>query len=518
MNRRRLLVLLVILGLLGGGIVHVPVALGATYEFSGAAYGNVNYISHTMVQFVANITGVVWSTYYQTNPSEWAYSNGAMSGTCTVDGYTLPHRFEGANDTDATFGFLYYDSGGYNWVVVNCFAQISYFPSGSHTIAWNRTGSVGAKTVLWVGSVAGYDIGVYGYGFPGGGTYGPGVWPVAGQPLSVTIDSGPTAVDLVDGGSWHATAVGGSGTGYTYAWDYGPIGPFFAYPIAGQTFTHIFPAGNWTISVRATDSLGATAYDDIVVTAATIAGAYQAHLTRSGPLGQYMSITVTDAAGAPVTISSTSGTQYGLYEAGGAFGWYAADSEAAQLEGGSYVWRWTMSYTITPPGLAIKPPPDFWFQSSVHLAIPNLNLLVMHHFTGVSDIVDPWFPPGPPGSDVGPVIPETPPSPTSTLPDWLAPLWDFFVKIFRFLFVPSSTDFSAQLASGWILIASPVPSITPQYTIPFPNPNHLLAPTGDSVNIDFSVVQGYAGYSIMHTIVQVLMYAILVFIVIGIIT
>jgi hypothetical protein len=138
---------------------------------------------------------------------------------------------------------------------------------------------------------------------------------------------------------------------------------------------------------------------------------------------------------------------------------------------------------------------------------------VTHHFTSLSETLDPWY--GPEGN---PQVPETPPTETSTLPDWLQPVYDMFVRLLRFLFVPSASDFSAQLASGWILITSPVPSITPQYTIPFPNPSHLLAPTGDSVNIDFSVVQGYAGYSIMHTIVQVLMYAILVFIVIGIIT
>jgi hypothetical protein len=390
--------------------------------------------------------------------------------------------------------------------------------SGSHDYAWQYyiADYYGKGEVSWYASIQGYDTTVIGGGYPGGSDPGPGVYPGDYEPLLVTIDSGPTAVDLVDAGTWHATATGGTGP-YTYAWDYGVIGPFFLYGSGtGDTFTKLLTSGNWTIAVRATDSLGATAYDDIVVSAASIAGSYQAHLQRSGPLGQYMSVNVTDAAGAPVTISSTSGTQYGLYEAGGAFGWFAADSEAVQYI--TYTWRWNMSYTITPPGLAIKPPPDFWFQSSIHLAIPNLNLLVTHHFTGTSEIIDPWFPPGPPGTDVDPVIPETPPAPTTTLPDWLMPLWDFLVKLFKALFQPDATEFGKQLSGSWVTIASPVPAITPQYTIPFPNPQHLLAPTGDSVNIDFSGIMSYTGYSVYKLIVQVLLDAILVFVVISIIT
>jgi hypothetical protein len=83
--------------------------------------------------------------------------------------------------------------------------------------------------------------------------------------------------------------------------------------------------------------------------------------------------------------------------------------------------------------------------------------------------------------------------------------------------VPSASDFSAQLASGWILIASPVPSITPQYTIPFPNPQHLLAETGDSVNIDFSGIQSYSGYAVYKAIVQAILDALLLFLVISLV-
>ena len=498
MNRRRLLVLLVILGLLAATVCHVPVVKATTwYNFTTAP-------DYMQINIIGGETRVwLWCEGFPVNN---VYNVGAVQN----ESYSF---FCSVSLSAPTGGFLWLATGNYDFCSVLGVTNQTITDGAYHEVSIACSGDYAGVGKGWTWNWSGF------INLPTGGTGGAVVaaqTQEAPVPLAVTIDSGPTAVDLVDGGSWHATATDGSGTGYTYAWDYGPIGPFFTYPIAGQTFTHIFTAGNWTISVRVTDSLGATAYDDIVVTAATIAGAYQAHLTRSGPLGQYMSITVTDAAGAPVTISSTSGTQYGLYEAGGAFGWFAADTEAVQYI--TYTWRWTMSYTITPPGLAIKPPPDFWFQSSVHLAIPNLNLLVMHHFTGISDIVDPWFPPGEPGTDVGPVIPETPPSPTSTLPDWLAPLWDFFVRLFKALFQPDATEFGKQLSGSWVTIASPVPSITPQYTIPFPNPSHLLAPTGDSVNIDFSGIMSYTGYSTYKLIVQVVLDAILLFVVISIIT
>jgi hypothetical protein len=102
-------------------------------------------------------------------------------------------------------------------------------------------------------------------------------------------------------------------------------------------------------------------------------------------------------------------------------------------------------------------------------------------------------------------------------PGAFAWLWDLLVKLFRFLFVPSATDFSKQIASGWILITSPVPTITPQYTIPFPNPDHLLAPTGDSVNIDFSAISTWTYYATVKALVQAFLYAILIFVVIGIV-
>jgi hypothetical protein len=107
---------------------------------------------------------------------------------------------------------------------------------------------------------------------------------------------------------------------------------------------------------------------------------------------------------------------------------------------------------------------------------------------------------------------------TAETPVGFAWLWDMLVKLFKALFVPSSSAFSDQLASGWVLIDSPVPSIIPQYTIPFPNPNHLLAPTGDSVDISFAGIQSYSGYSTYRAIVQAVLDMVLLFVVISLVT
>jgi hypothetical protein len=519
---KKILVILVVFGVLVGNIAHVPIARAVTnYSFGGPAYGNILDANHNASVWVSTAVGFGWTGYYGKYDAVSGYAIGDAGGNCYA-GYTWEFYKDGVINTSCTpiCDIVYVNASPYTIVDM----RIRFVPaSGSHAYSWYFSGTLhypGVQqynTITLVGSVAGYDITNYGYGYPGGSEYGPGVWPTLGPPLAVTIDSGPTAIDLVDGGTWHATATGGT-PGYTYDWAYQLLamgGYFTDWPNTGQSFTHIFPAGTWIIQVQATDSVGAHAYADITVTAATIAGSYQAHLTRSGSYGQYMSVYVTDAAGDFVTISSTASTQFGIYAtSGGAFGWVAADNEAVQFSG--YTWRWTMSADFG--GATGPPPPDFWFQSSIHLAIPNLNLLVMHHFTGISETAAPWFPPGASGTTVTQVVPETTPVPTSTVPDWLVPLRNFFIEIFQYLFVPSSSAFSSQLASGWLLIDSPVPSITPQYTIPFPNPSHLLAPTGDSVNINFSGIQAYSGYSTYKTIVQVFLDAILVFIVISLVT
>lgn len=522
---RKLLVIALVFGLLVGNLAYAPVVLGGqdypyylTMDSGLKAYPEVKitkfpapsgirieFRSATHSDYGASTYPVVGSTSFSNGYSDYSsyfVYNAYISGDDQWFGYSCLYVGSTGEDiivspTPGTYNHSYFYSltvpGDAHWAL------------NGGTGSWldNPTGTAGAGD-LGDGWVA-YDD--------------PGMGVITPPELSVTIDSGPTSVDLVNGGTWHAAATGGT-TPYTYYWDWMILGGSYHYntpfdpvgPTGSDTYSHTWStAGTYVLECMVQDAAGTWADGTYQVSAAAVIGSYHALFARYGDKGQYLNVQVDDAAGNPVTISSTASTQYGLYEAGGAFGWFAADSEAAQLV--TYTWRWVMSYTVTPPGLALPPPADFWIETSIHLAVPNIDLQVTHHFTSLSETLDLWYGPG--GDQQ---VPETPPSETSTLPDWLQPVYDMFVRLLRFLFVPSASDFSAQLASGWILIASPVPSITPQYTLPFPNPQHLLAPTGDSVNIDFSVVQGYAGYSIMHTIVQVLMYAILVFIALGIVT
>ncbi len=91
-------------------------------------------------------------------------------------------------------------------------------------------------------------------------------------------------------------------------------------------------------------------------------------------------------------------------------------------------------------------------------------------------------------------------------------------RVFQWLFVPSASDFGNQLSGSWIAISSPVPNVTPQYTIPIPNTGHIMADTGETVNIDFSGIQDWSGFTVTRTIVQTILDAILVFVTISIIT
>ena len=491
MNRRKLIALLVILGLLTGLISHVPVVRAAYYH-------GVDAMSPLTWLNTGSGNFFIWGAGGETGGDACIP---VPSGSCTLDGIAV----------QAWYPVIDTWSGLYQWDVTG----ISIF-LGTGTLGFQGDGNY--HTLSWTGGsctlASGYADATFNAGtavlrIPASGYDGP-ITGYIQLPLSVTIDSGPMAVDLVDGGTWHATATEGSG-GYTYAWAYWSFETVPNYNAGtGQTFAHVFPAGIWTVGVKATDSSGATVYTTITVTAASVIGSYEAHFTRSGAYGQYMSVYVTDTAGNYVTISSTANTNFGIYAtSGGEFGWVNADYEAVQFV--TYTWRWTMSGNF---GGATSPPPaDFWLWSSIHLAVPNVDLVVNHHFVSLSDTYNTWS--GPEGN---PLTPETPPVPTSVLPDWLQAVYDMFVRLFKALFQPDATEFGKQLAGSWVTIASPVPSITPQYTIPFPNPNHLLAPTGDSVNIDFSGIMSYSGYSTYKLIVQVFLDAILVFVVIALVT
>jgi hypothetical protein len=351
MNRRKLIALLVILGLLTGLISHVPVVRAAYYH-------GVDAMSPLTWLNTGSGNFFIWGAGGETGGDACIP---VPSGSCTLDGIAV----------QAWYPVIDTWSGLYQWDVTG----ISIF-LGTGTLGFQGDGNY--HTLSWTGGsctlASGYADATFNAGtavlrIPASGYDGP-ITGYIQLPLSVTIDSGPMAVDLVDGGTWHATATEGSG-GYTYAWAYWSFETVPNYNAGtGQTFAHVFPAGIWTVGVKATDSSGATVYTTITVTAASVIGSYEAHFTRSGAYGQYMSVYVTDTAGNYVTISSTANTNFGIYAtSGGEFGWVNADYEAVQFV--TYTWRWTMSGNF---GGATSPPPaDFWLWSSIHLAVPNVD-------------------------------------------------------------------------------------------------------------------------------------------------
>jgi hypothetical protein len=299
MNRRKLLVLLVILGLLAGGVAHVPVARATTtYSYTGSiGYGFVYYYTAygQYVYLGSNVyVSAPWGGAFMQASAEWSgtmhltYNGVNHDADLSVNCSTSP-------TTDTRFGIFFRCDLFSGWND-NTADTWSYSVVGTYHFTNTPT-----------------DINYY-YNFTGSGT-GALKANYNQAPLSVTID-GPAAVDTTDTNTWTAAGAGGTAP-YTYLWGCTGIAPFWSGIKTGTTLTQVVPAGVWPLQVTVMDANGDTATAYLTVTASLIAGSYQAHLQRSGSLGQYMSVNVTDAAGNPVTISSTSGTQYGLYEAGG---------------------------------------------------------------------------------------------------------------------------------------------------------------------------------------------------------
>lgn len=498
---RKLLVILLVLGLLVGIIGRVPVARANSYAWTTPL---------TTVYVYNN-----WGTTYQMVFTDGSIVSGDPSynpgGTLSKGTMTVKRSWSIVFD-----GVHYDDFGQVNFGGTNDAAYshvafmmgVSNFAGFGDDVADTWSVLIDGDYVE-SGNTHSFYLSMSGSGVVKGGA----TW----LPLSVTL-AGPATVDLVNGGTWTATATGGTAP-YTYYWQEYPLGGVAPYntpfdpigPVGATSYSHTWStAGTYVVDCMVQDATGSWQGAWKQVTAANVVGSYHALFIRYGDLGQYVNVQVFDSSGNPVTIGYTSGTQYGQYGQGGGFAWYTADYEAVQTTGGSYTWKWTMAFTVG--GIQLHPDADMWFQTAIHLAIPNIDLQVMHHWTGLGQSWDAWY--GPTGNQL---IPETPPTVTSTIPEWLQAVYDMFVRLFRYLFVPSSSDFSSQLASGWILITSPVPSISPQYTIPFPNPNHLLAETGDSINIDFSGIQSYSGYSTYKTIVQAVLDALLVFVIISLV-
>lgn len=400
--------LLVVMLVVGSLVVGpVPVARGLTSGYM--IKGNISVYDTGLL--------MAWLVIYSDLDIRSATS-GSVSSSLGSEPYT---------DTGMS-GSLYWVRFGYQMVGVAGTLPIS----GS--FSWNITTAFGTG----VGS----DTRTYNPGMGGGslwlvgdGDAGPMFEGWGGLPLSVSI-AGPSSVVAGVGGDWSASASGGTAP-YTYGWAYGAIGPFFTYPYAGSTLAHDFAVGSWVIGVRVTDSLGATAFDDLEVESSTDVVGYRVELARSGTYGQYITAIVYDGAGVVSPIAHTVGTECGLFDVNGSFGWYANAAEASWI---NLYWRWTL--TVVVGGAASPPPAGFWFRTSIHLT-NGTELAVSQSFTSLAGIGTVF------NDDAGdPINPDVPPEPESVLPVWLQELFDSLKIVLQWLFVPKEEQIKMLMPSG----------------------------------------------------------------------
>lgn len=506
--KRLLTVILVVAIIAGGASGRIPVARAASFAVDVIHTGYVrlsNIGGGTYALAFNDIgdtgglrstdTGPVWSTSWNATPS--SFSNGQQA--------------------------FFYETGPYGHEV----GYAIYFNEAPPTGMVSVTVGGGLHHVLYSGS-PGDNILATAVTYSFVAPVADGNWhtwaSVQGNNLDLLSASiaGPSMVETGQSGTWMATASGGTAP-YTYEWYLLPAGssllgddPGLIATGTASTFTHTMTvAGAFQVSLTVLDSTGAAvAATATVNVGATLGTGYRIEFARSGTRGLYLAVSVYDGiTGIISPIASTSGTQAGWYDNWGtttnSFHWVASPSEAVWWQ--AFSWRWTLRFAY-PDGSLGPPPEDFWFQTTITLT-NGTHLSVMHHFSTYGENSDTWT------DDTGAVaVPETPPAAESSLPAWVQELLERFKGVIRWAFVPSATDFSSQVEQGWVVITSPVPTIVPQYTIPFPNPNHLLASTGDSVNIDFSMISTWTYYATVKVLVQVCLDAVLVFIVIGIVT
>jgi hypothetical protein len=106
--------------------------------------------------------------------------------------------------------------------------------------------------------------------------------------------------------------------------------------------------------------------------------------------------------------------------------------------------------------------------------------------------------------------------------DFLKAVWqefkDWFVNTMKALFVPNATDFSSQIAQGWVQVSNPLPSVTPQYTIDIPMSKALGTQNGVAT-IDFKTpITSWSGYSTMQSVIRVGLYTLLIFLIWSMVT
>lgn len=486
MNRRRLVVLLVLLGLLAGGVAHVPVARAVVYY-------DIVPVAFVMVGVTANYVQISFSTV--TDPP---IGHGHSSGTDVMLKIDGTYLYQTWDDGYGMYPTAFFDSGpvpcglAARWTNAAVRAMVN--DGQYHTVSWVTF------TDTPYGTALGFNAGSFQMKLIPCATWS--TVPLA-PPVSVSL-SGAFTTQI--GVPYTATATASEGYPpyrYLFSIDWVTvIGGVNQYDnvytgslTSSGTFTYTFTfTGEFLIRVTALDSTDAEATDTLDLNAG---------VNKPALWGQIYDIPGDDALKTYI--------EFALFPAN-----VASESPTPPGNGGIQ----TQFYEITSPGTVEKGSVYYMLYPILITALPNPLVIYINYHDPVSGAD--WsymFSFDTTGWTANSGAASNGDSWTGAeTPGAFAWLWDMLIDLFRFLFVPNATDFSKQIASGWVLITSPVPTITPQYTIPFPNPDHMLAPTGDSVNIDFSAISTWTYHATVKALVQVFLYAILVFVVIGIVT
>lgn len=439
-------------------------------------------------------------------------------------------------------------------------------PSHILPIVWMRGGGVYMVDGIGVSSDVAGGLTSNGYGGGGPVISVDGTAAYSGEFLSYRTDPSSYLTETVCGvGVIPPTAMIGDGLFHTVSWTSGTTsgGEYHSHPVTGGSYQVRFPAAlidTWTeagafgmlgpLSVSVTGEANPAVGTHYTYTA-TITGGSSPFTTQwvvsdqtdrviyTGAVGTSTTLSYAFAAVATYEVTCTATDSLGTAAIGSFTVHLALNKPELWAQVMSFGGVWFSVYLASVPhttlpvsrSLAVltahynvvDPDTSTQTENEYKLAVSNpppnplvVTVLYVDPATGVgwhytfSFDTSNWADGSASGSD-GSQTTQTP------LPEWLQAVYDMFVRLFKYLFDPGASTAAEQLSQGWVTIASPVPSVVPQYTIPFPNPRHLLAPTGASVNIDFSVIQTYTGYSTVKTIIQVVLDAILVFVVISIV-
>lgn len=403
--------------------------------FSGVGYGNLSNEDSRYVYFYANADHVVWTGYKADPTNQFGFGAGfytSLSMSFTVDGVE-----RGQSGPWYMLAWTMHVGGGWDDDMTNI--CVRFIPSaGSHAYGWYLDGYrvygwPGAR-VSWTGSVPAYDASVYGYGYPGGSEYGPGVWPTEGAP--------PDPVSVVISGS----DVGLVGQSYTYDAEIGPgVGPY---------------------TVQFSRSSTAHPADDLVYGEQSGAGTtwHQVVMFPNVDDAYEVSVTVTDAADPATSDTDTMEVNawagkpvlYGQIVVGLSnmveFGMFTTDPGEGALPWSGAIG--TGSYVVTAPEWVVKG--TGWYLLNVSLPAANplkvyvtytspLNGLdwsyVFSFDTADMAEIGDWADSAGGGGDGADVV-----------PTWLGALAnkikDALEKLLRLLFIPTGAQMATLLPSG----------------------------------------------------------------------